>query len=200
MDEKIMIAIPTLDYIHYKFVESLTKLTRRLDREKINYDVVFKGGTLVYLSRDWIVRHAASNGYTHILWLDADMVFDDDILDKLLQDDKDIVTGVYVSRHVDKGSVLFEDLHGKKRYTEYPDKMFEIEGCGFGCVLTKTSALRKVMDYHGTCFLPTLEFGEDLACCERLLKHGFKMYSDPRVKAGHIGQAIVMPYGTKYLI
>lgn len=45
---KLLIAIPTYDYMHFQFVECLTKLIRRLDEDGIDYEVDFQGGTLVY--------------------------------------------------------------------------------------------------------------------------------------------------------
>ena len=55
---KLMIAIPTLDYIHRRFVESLTNLTKNLRGKCINFDVCYEGCTLVYISRDNLVKRA----------------------------------------------------------------------------------------------------------------------------------------------
>ena len=49
---KLLIAIPTYDYMHFQFVECLTKLIRRLDEDGIDFEVVYQGGTLVYVGRD----------------------------------------------------------------------------------------------------------------------------------------------------
>ena len=55
---KLLIAIPTYDYMHFLFVECLTKLIRRLDSEGVDYDVIYQGGTLVYVGRDRLARIA----------------------------------------------------------------------------------------------------------------------------------------------
>ena len=55
---KLLIAVPTLDYIHRKFVESLTGLTKYLESNGPEFDVHFEGCTLVYISRDNIVKKA----------------------------------------------------------------------------------------------------------------------------------------------
>lgn len=200
MDKKVLIAIPTVDYLHWRFAESLVKLQEWCHHSGLQYEIKFEGGTLVYLARDRLARYAASRGFTHILWLDADMVFEPDILDDLMENDKDFVTALIVSRHKDNGSVIFKDLSAKKRFETYPDKPFEIEGCGLACALIRIEPIKWIMGYYGSCFIPTLEYGEDLAFCEKMLKHGYSMCCDPSVVVGHIGQAIVYPDGTKKLI
>ena len=49
---KLMIAIPTLDMIHFEFARCLTGLVQKLDRDGVDCDVCFKGGTLVYNARE----------------------------------------------------------------------------------------------------------------------------------------------------
>lgn len=190
---KLLIAIPTVDYIHHLFAESLNKLTRKLDVDGIDYDVKFQSGTLIYLERDALVKYAVQNKFTHMLWLDADMVFSDDILDKFMKDYKPFVSCIYVSRHRNKNSVLFDDLLWSHRITKYPEELFRIEGCGFGCVLMETKIPQAIMDEHGTCFIPSARYGEDLAFCEKVLKHGYEMWANPNVIVGHIGNTIYYP-------
>lgn len=190
---RLLIGIPSYDSMHYSFVESLVNLTRKLDRDGVDFDVFIKGATLVYLSRDEIVRHACVGEYTHILWLDDDIVFDDGIFDRLNSHGEDFVSGICVSRHVENGSCLFSDLKGRKRYTEYPSGLFPIEACGFACVLMRTTLARTIINHHGTCFMPFPEFGEDLAFCQRLNEFGYSMYADSDVRVGHIARSVVYP-------
>lgn len=189
----LFIAVPTLDYVHYRFMECLVNLTDYLSDMRIPHHVEIRGGTLIYLARDWLVRKAAQNGYSHMLWLDADMVFDVDIVEKLSAVGKPIVSAVCRSRHKGMNTTLYETLKPNKKYLDYPDGEFRIEGCGFACVLAETKAMARVMDNTGTCFLPTLDYGEDLAFCERAKKHNIVMAATSDAVIGHIGQAIVMP-------
>ena len=187
MDEiRVMIAIPTLDYIPYKFVESLVGLTDHLHNKGIEHDVIFQGGTLVYMGREALCKKMLSGYYSHMLWLDADMTFGADILDKMLDDDLDFVTGVYRGRHGEHKYCLFEKLLPEKRFEALPNKIFEVAGCGFGCVLVKRKLLERVKDVHHTWFTPSSFFGEDVAFCDRVDKIGVKMWCDPDVKCGHI--------------
>lgn len=190
---KLMVAIPTLDMIHWEFARCLTGLVQRLERDGVDYDVCFKGGTLVYNGRDALAADAINEGYTHILWLDTDMVFNPDAFEKLYANGEHFATGVYHSRHAPYGSCIYTSLSPAEKVTQYPEAPFNIAGCGFGCVLTTTEMLRDVYRKYGYCFQPTPAFGEDLAFCERAKERGYKLICDPTVKAGHIGHVTIWP-------
>ena len=188
---KLMIAIPTLDMIHFEFARCLTGLVQKLDRDGVDCDVCFKGGTLVYNAREALAAEAINGGYTHVLWLDADMVFNPDVFDKLYSHGKPFVTGVYKSRHAPYKSCIFKTLEPDERVEQFPDELFEVEACGFGIVLTETQMLYDVWKERGYMFLPSVEYGEDLAFCDRARQKGYTLYCDPSVRAGHIGFVVV---------
>lgn len=193
--KKLMIAIPTHDYIHHLFVDSLLKLTQRLQKDGVNFEVVFKYGTLLYMQRDWLVDKAIEEGFSHMLWFDADMVFPEDILDLLCEPEADLVSGIAVNRHGNGRSCLFKTLGPDVRFEndDYPKDIFEIEGCGFACVLVDTKAMNYIRDRCGLCFQPMPQYSEDLTCCHNLKRYGFKMMANPKAMIGHIGQAVIYP-------
>ena len=190
---KLLVAIPTNDYMHFEFTDCLLKLVRRLDADHIDYDVCFQGNTLVYVGRDKLAFKAIDEGYTHVLWFDADMIFTDDVLDDLLFAEKSFVSAIYHGRRAPHLSCLFEEIYPEiRRFTEYPKDTFEIAGCGFGCVLVAVDILKAVRLKYGTCFFPTRELGEDLAFCQRVTECGYHMYAEP-IRLGHIGHIKVYP-------
>lgn len=204
---KLLIAIPSVDYIHFKFSESLSKLMQWLTDNKVNYRVEFKGGTLLYQSRDYFVDLAYrwSIGFTHVLWLDADMVFNPDIFEKLYSDDKDMVCGLYRGRHNKKRLCIFKKLFPGERFemdevSEYKGQPFEVAGCGFGCVLTTVKLLEAVSQENGSSFVPTELMGEDVAFCDRVNKLGYKIFCDPLVHIGHISQSVIWPMRGEQII
>lgn len=191
---KLLIAIPAHDYIHMDFVKSLLALTKRLDEDGIEYDVDIHGGTLVYHGRDALATKAIENGYTDVLWLDADMVFTDSVVEDLQWCGKPFVTGIAHGRRPPHKSCLFSEIYpGVERFTEYPNAPFKVAGCGFGCVLIKTEILKAVKDRHGTCFFPMRELGEDLAFCRRATEGGWEIWAEPSVRLGHIGHIAIYP-------
>ena len=192
---RLLIGIPSTDFLHVEFVKSLTNFVLRLKEDDIDFTVHFESGTLVYVARDNIASKAINGGYTHVLWLDSDMVFTDDFLDSLMFCGKPFVAGIYQSRRKGYHSALFKnlDIDNLERFEEYPHGTFEIAGCGFAGVLIETEILRQVMVNHGTCFLPMKMYGEDLAFCKRAVDMGYKIYAEPTAVMGHVGHITIYP-------
>lgn len=190
---KLLIAVPTLDFLHFEFVQCLTNLIMRLNREGENFEVKYMAGTLVYAARNRLVEHAINNEFTHVLWLDSDMVFQDSILEDLLFCEKEIVCGRFNARRKPFVSCQFSKLVPLERIDDYPLDTFEIAGCGFGCVLTTVDVLKDISQKQGTCFLPTAGFGEDLAFCVRAKESGHKIYCEPTAVVGHIAHIPIYP-------
>lgn len=192
---KLLIAIPTLDYMNVEFTRSLTALVMRLKDEGIDFDVEFKSGTLVYVARDLLATKAIQEGYTHVLWLDSDMVFNDDLVEDLSFCKRDFVSAICHGRRPPHFSCLFSSLEPVERFTakDYPTSPFMIAGSGFGCVFMTTKCLKAVKDKYGTCFLPMANLGEDLAFCLRLSTCDISMWADPGVRLGHIGHIAIYP-------
>lgn len=192
---KLLIAIPTTDYMHFEFVKSLVPLIERLKDDGVDYEVKFKGLSLVYAARDYLASYAITNDFTHVLWIDADMVFTPDLLEDLRFCGKDFVTGVAHSRRPPYNSCTFSDIsvNNIQRIGEYPSAPFRIAGCGFACVLIKTEILKAVMMTYKSCFLPERYYGEDIAFCKRATELGYEIWCEPTARVGHIGHITVYP-------
>ena len=193
---KLLIAIPTRGQMPFQFVQSLTDMIRKLDEDGIDYEIALHAATLVYIGRDKLAKKAIDGGFTHVLWLDDDMVFKADLLDDLMFCGKPFVTGLAVGRRPPHFSCVFKEVYPKVErwtYEEIPNSPFRIYGCGFACVLIETRVLEKVWVTHGTCFFPTRELGEDVAFCKKALDLGFEIWAEPTVKLGHVGWEIYYP-------
>jgi len=193
--KKLLIGVPTLDYMNVEFVRSLTALLMRLKDDGVNFDLDIESGTLVYIARERIANKAINEEYSHVLWLDADMVFGPDLLDDLMFSGKAFVSGVYHARRKGYASCIFKGINvGEvEHFKEYPKETFEIAGCGFGCVLIETEIIRAVKRTYGTCFTPIKNYGEDLAFCKRCRDIGYSLWCEPSVVCGHIGHITIYP-------
>lgn len=192
---KLLIAIPTLDFVHVDFMKCLVNLTNKLKDDGVRFEVGIISGTLVYVARDRLACKAINEDFTHVLWLDSDMIFQPTILDDLLETKKDFVTGIYHQRRPGYASCIFKHCSEKniERFEEYPKRTFRIEACGFGCVLITTDILKQVQMHYKTCFCPLAQFGEDIAFCHRVLELGMEIWCEPTVRCGHIGHNAVWP-------
>ena len=192
---RILIAVPCMDSVPSQFAQSLATLN------KVEECVVaFQMGSLIYNSRNYLATAAVKMEADYVLWLDSDMVFSSDVLQRLWQDrDKgDIITGVYYRRVEPYKPVLFSKLEIENDqcqwdgYDDFPqDKLFEVAGCGFGCVLTPTSVFVDVINKFGNMFSPLAGVGEDLSFCWRARQCGYKIVADPTIQLGHVGHYVI---------
>ena len=174
-----------------EFMECLVELVRELDAADIRYDVHIERRTVVHQARELITERAIMGGYSHVLWLDSDMVFDADCFRILLQTMQDagadMVSGIYRNRHGKCGICLWSSFKPDVQMPALSDEeVFAIAGCGFGCVLTTVRLLDRVRNESLSAFQPLVDYGEDLAFCYRAGKLGAKLVATARVKCGHV--------------
>ena len=86
---KTLILIPCMDYLEADFVDSLTHL--HLVGET---DIVFLKSSLVYDARNQGAHKAIQGGYDYVLWIDSDMTFAPDLMQKMFMSigDKQFLT------------------------------------------------------------------------------------------------------------
>lgn len=194
---KLLIAVPCMDYIHAEFVKSLMKLTGHLQREGVRFAVEIVAGTLVYFARNKLACKAINEGFTHILFLDSDMVFDEEIVETLTFCGKDFVCGAFQSRRPPYGSCVFTQLKPLTKVTEYGKEPFRVAGCGMACTMISTEILREVQRKYGNCFDPENiqgnAFGEDLAFCWRAGSIGAEIWCEPTARVGHMAHVPIWP-------
>ena len=190
---KLLIGMPSLDYMHTDTVRCLSDLIVRLTKDGIPFDLDLESGTLVYKARDRVASKAINEEYTHVLWLDSDMIFTPDILDDLMFCGKEMVCGAFVSRRPPYGPCVYESIKKNEveKVKEFGTKPFRVDGCGFACVLTTTELLQAVQYKFGNCFNPTDYYGEDLAFCWRVGQIGREIWCEPTVRPGHIAHVPV---------
>ncbi|MBR2554584.1 MAG: hypothetical protein IKE94_06945 [Aeriscardovia sp.] len=191
---KILIAVPCMDQVPSQFAQSIATLNKVGDCV-----IAFQMGSLVYDARNSLALNAIKAEADYVMWFDSDMVFPSDTLERLIEDrDKgDIITGVYYRRVVPYHPVLMQKLEISEDkcewsdYIDYPQDIFEVAGCGFGCVLVPTKVLLEVFTEFGNMFAPINGVGEDLSFCWRARQLGYKIVCVPSVQCGHVGHYVV---------
>ena len=191
---KLLIAIPSYEGLQPEFVRSLTELESQLREDNVWFEIKIISGTLVHTARDRLAQHAVKYHFDEVLWIDDDMVFDCHLYEDLKMCGKDMVCGLFVSRHFPYVSCLFRSLIPVERISVYPDEAFKVAGCGFGCVLMKTQILADVMNNNGgKCFVPDQKLGEDVAFCQRATNLGYEIWCEPTARVGHVGRIVIWP-------
>lgn len=191
---KTLILIPCMDYLEADFVESLTHL--HLVGE---CDIVFLKSSLVYDARNQGSHKAIQGGYDYVLWIDSDMTFAPDLMQKMFMSigDKQFLTALCFARRPPFKPCIFNKIEVNQEglgimphcdnWFDYPrDQIVEVAGAGFACVLQKVEMLDVMCATYGVPFFPIAGLGEDLAFCYRAKQIDYKMYADTSIKVGHI--------------
>lgn len=198
MDVETIIAIPSMDMVPMLFAQSLATLDKPGPTA-----IATQINSLVYAARNALATQAIERGAKRIFWLDSDMLFPSGTLKHLSnvleeQGDKVILSGLYCKRTPPYNPVLLDELEfdeeGNCKHhwiEEVPDEIFEVKGCGFGCVLAPVDAFREVMVEFGDMFTPINGTGEDLSFCWRARQLGWKILCDPRIMIGHYAHTVV---------
>jgi len=197
---KTLIAIPCMDVMETDFTECLTNL-----RPVGEVEIKYLKATLVYDARNQITRYALEKGgFDYVLWLDSDMTFEPDLMERLIADiegkedgvRKMAVTGLCFGRRPPFKPCIYQKLDVQTNgqmvlpvcepWFDYPrDRMFEVQGCGFACLLMRIDML-EAMGIYGVPFFPVGGLGEDLTFCWRARKLDLSFHCDSRLKIGHI--------------
>lgn len=194
---KTFIAVPSMDTVPALFCQSLALLQRAGDTM-----IGFEVGSLVYNARNNLARQAVKSEADYVLWLDSDMVFGPDLLQRMMkvctENDIDFLTGLCFRRKPPYTPTLFDKLEKVGNGASYtalmsvPDGRFKVGGCGFAGVLMSLDVILSVMaKFEGRMFDPLPGFGEDLSFCWRARQCGYDIWCDSDIELGHVGNIIV---------
>ena len=186
--------------VYARFMESLMNMEK-----PAGTGFAMVTNTLIDTARNLIAAEAVKAGFDQVLWIDSDMVIPADALIRLsedMNDGRELVSALYFTRKEPSIPCIHSDITWEIKddgwvntsgdiYKNYlRDQLFEIAGCGFGCVMTSTGLLKRMIDKYGAPFSPLMGMGEDTSFCFRVRKENIKMFCDSRVKCGHIGQKV----------
>jgi hypothetical protein len=161
------------------------------------------------MARNQACQQALQYGFSHVFFLDSDVVPPRDAVPRLLARDADIVSGVYCRRSPPHGIPVM--LKNGDWVRELPDPksqdpMLEVDVVGAGCLLIKRGVLEKffanpdprrpekpVFDWRVDAqhlFPPGQALSEDFTMCMRAkTQFGYKVLVDTSVRCRHIGYA-----------
>jgi len=194
------------------FLQGWTKLIVTCLENNIKFTISNQQSSVVYYVRNLCLGGDVLRGinqkpfdgkidYTHMMWIDSDIVFNPEQFIKLLNYDKDVVSGIYKMAGgkqfatVEKMDEEFFKKNGTFKFwtdEDIKDKkgLIEVDYTGLGWILIKKGVFEQ-LEYPW--FRPLWkEFGnikdftsEDSALCMMLKEKGIKIYVDPEIRVGH---------------
>ena len=131
---KVSICVPSRDSVHAAFAFDLAKLVQHCQMIGTEVTPHFCIGTLIVNQRDQLADMALAAGSTHILWLDSDMMFPPDTVQRLLSHNLSIVAGNYVTRQYPHKTVAYRELHDWRSYVINDGKqaLIKVAAVGMG--------------------------------------------------------------------
>jgi hypothetical protein len=134
-----------------------------------------------------------------LMFVDSDMVFPHHAIAKLMLSGREIIGGLYYKKGEGSKPVAArlneEGLF--KSISDFPNEVFEVDAVGTGFLLIRKTVFdaftqEKIKELGEPFNFLTLGSGkeesEDWAFCRRAKQLGFKIYCDPTIQLGHIGE------------
>jgi hypothetical protein len=195
MDTKVAVALVTNRLIKPQTLEALMRLSMYSTRA--TEVIVATRGYTIAENRSYAVLEAIKRGCSHILFVDDDMTFPEDTLEKLLAHKKEIVGVNSASRQLPIRTTVSLLKDGElwapnsvPPYYQMPDELFEVFGVGLGVCLIDLSVF-DLIDQPWFAFEAhpsgmTIQ-GEDAWFCKQARAKGIKVWCDPTIPIGHWG-------------
>lgn len=159
------IAVATPCYggqVFQNYFMSTLKLIYAAARHGVSLSFIIRGGdSLIPRTRNSIVAEfLATEQYTHLLWIDADIGFEPDAVFRLLRADRDVAAGVYPMKSINWPTVIPEMTQEQfaHKYARYPfnpingrvtidqDGFIEVLDAPTGFMMIKKSALMTMVE------------------------------------------------------
>lgn len=178
---RICIGIPAYKSIHPQTLSCLLWLVEFSKEHEFVFSV--RSQHSIAHNRNKIVEEA--KGAEYLLFVDADMVFPEDVLKRLLAHGKEVVGVDSSFKELPRQTTIKHD------YAEMPKELFRARAVGGGILLIKTSVFEKlekpyfVMEHDQSEGL--ISKGEDVYFCEKARKAGIEIWCDPKIPIKHIG-------------
>jgi hypothetical protein len=163
---------------------------------KGHLDLITEGSCYTHWNREELMEKALSRDYTHLWFVDTDVVFPSYALNQLLDHNVDIVGAYYPVRQKDQSySTLKLDVDGvlTPLLPPLPDRPFSqyqghpVATVPTGMMLIRLSCMKKLSPPYFRCERPV---GEDVFFCAHMYKAGVQIWCDPTLKVGHEGEMV----------
>ena len=200
------------------FLDSWTGLMSYCYKRGLNFIVSRHYSPVIYYVRNLCLGGDTLRGenqkpfngkinYTHVMWIDSDIIFDRTCFEALLNYDLDVISGIYMMKGekyfatVKKWDEEYFKGHGAFQFLTEEDiqdhkGLMEVDYTGFGFILIKRRVheaikypwFRPIYHQIGLC----KDFSsEDASFCRLIKEAGFKIYIDPKIRVGHQKEVIL---------
>ena len=192
--EQVVVCVPTNGMVHAMFTFCLVNAIRYTESRGIPVVLEMDAGTVLsnqrqVLSDTAVTAHAAE----HVMWLDSDMTFPEDVIIRLLEHKKKVVCATYSKRVPPFHPTAFYNINPVEPVNTEDHGLVKIRYSGMGCMLVHASVFDSMPSPHYplSWHAPSSTWhGEDMGFCELLESNSIKLFCDLDLsrEIGHLGQ------------
>ena len=196
MADRVLIATPSAKTVEERYAFSLFGLAKYETAKGHDVDLTIERGPYIHHNRNKFVREFLAGDWQWLLQIDMDILFQCDVLEKLLARKKDIVFGMYVRLNNGRPLSTLCRLKPNGLYSsigEFGGGLIEVDGAGTGLCLTHRRVFEAIKkqrpDDYNTWFdfdpAPDGIYSEDFTFCRRVKETGFRLWGDCDIPTGH---------------
>lgn len=211
---RIGIGIPCPDAVHPDFaIHTLTNIISYTKKKlpDVELFIRYQQGVRTDRNRNIILTEFIEQEMDYVLWLDADMVFPPDIIERYLELEKlhgemSVIGCLYFKRSDEHNPIGYIDSGNPERPFRplMPQlikrgKIYEVTGLGYGGMLVPMKVYEKMGEKKWTKYgenfhnphATTGNLTHDLVFCKDVKEAGFKLFLHGSVRPGHIGEKLI---------
>jgi len=198
--KRIAVCVPVKENVPTEFLGSFLNLIFE-NMKKHEIIVSFSEFYPIELARNDLVERALKHNPDYIFFIDSDMILPQNILDELINMDKDISSALYFMRappFKPIAKIMKDDLFCIIN-TIPLNQIIEVGAVGLGCCLIKKEVFEKIKEKEKKIFdtkeqtvnNKTQLLSEDTFFCLKAKESGFKIFLNTGLICKHIGKSYV---------
>jgi hypothetical protein len=187
---KVAVGIPLYGYVpayvYYRHIRWSIECS--IATREIQGIIASENCYLPWARRD-IVNDALKDQFTHVFFLDQDVIVPAGTIRRLLAHRKPVVGALYyqkVKGHEPVAGNFDDNELGWSPLSTIKNAIMRVDMIGLGATLVDTDVFRKLGDDMAW-FDMNARTGEDIEFCRRVTNAGFSIYVDPTIDTQHVG-------------
>jgi hypothetical protein len=166
-----------------------------------------RGYAAIDAARNQMASDALAQGFSELMWIDSDTIFDPDDIDKLRRRDLPLVSGICAKKSRRELACAFLPQTGQVAFGA-GGALIELLYCGFGFIHTRRELYetmqqklrlpvcnqrfqKPLVPYFAPMIVGQVEeawyLGEDYSFCERARRCGYHIMADTTIRLWHVG-------------
>jgi hypothetical protein len=206
---RIGVGIPCPEFVNSSFAfDNLPMVIGTARKAGHEMYLKYQSGVRTDKNRNVILQEFLNAGLDYVLWLDADMMYPHNIVEKYLEADFDVIGCLYFKRVHPFDPIAYitnPDATPSAPYmsidpSKIPDNAIaEVDGLGFGGMMVRMEVYKgmgedKWTHYGDNFHIPeprAEQMTHDLVFCRDAQRHGFSIKLHTGVKPGHISTQVI---------